>query len=224
LRTSSEPLVRINIVGLGRLTAERIRASLSRSPFHVSDSPEPMPEEEIDIYVAPADFAAELLSPAPARRVPESVVRVRPVSVPVIACGPAALMRSSFLSGCADFLREPWQPEELGLRALGVLQRMRKRFEFPWGSLSLQGTLLETPTGEVMLTFHESRILRALLMGRGGPVSRQALSYFLWGNPGPAGSRVVDVHVAAIRKKVSSAVPEAGRFIRAVRREGYVIP
>jgi hypothetical protein len=224
LRTSSKALARINIVGMGRLTTERIRASLSRSPFHFMDSPEPMPEEEIDIYVAPADIAAELLSAAPADRITGRGIPARPASVPVIACGPAALMRSSFLLGCADYLREPWLPEELGLRALGVLQRIRRRFEFSWGSVSLQGTLLQTPAEDIMLTFHESRILRALLMGRGAPVSRQALSYFLWGNSGPAGSRAIDVHVAAIRKKLSAVVPEAGRFIRAVRREGYVIP
>jgi len=188
------------------------------------DSPDPMPEEEIDIYVAPADIAAEILTAAPADRITGRVARARPASVPVIACGPAALMRSSFLSGCADYLRDPWQPEELGIRALGVLQRIRRKFEFSWGTVSLQGALLQTPSGDVGLTFHESRILRALLMGRGAPVSRQALSYFLWGNSGPAGSRAVDVHIAAIRKKVSELVPEAGRFIRAVRREGYVIP
>jgi DNA-binding response OmpR family regulator len=188
------------------------------------DSPEPLPEEEIDIYVAPADIAVEILTAAQADRIPGRAARARPASVPVIAFGPAALMRSSFLSGCADYLRDPWQPEELGIRALAVLQRIRRKFELSWGAVSLQGALLQTPAGDVALTFHESRILRALLMGRGTPVSRQALSYFLWGNPGPAGSRSIDVHVAAIRKKVSAVVPEAGRFIRAVRREGYLIP
>jgi DNA-binding response OmpR family regulator len=141
-----------------------------------------------------------------------------------MACGPVALMRSSFLSGCADYLRDPWLPEELGIRALGILQRMLRRFRFPWGEISLQGAYLATPSGEVTLTLHESRILRALLMGRGSPVSRQALSYFLWGNPGPAGSRAIDVHVAVIRRKIAAVAPEAGRFIRAVRREGYLIP
>jgi hypothetical protein len=225
LKASSGPLARINIVGMGRLTTERIRASLSRSPFHFTESLEPLDQEETDIYIAPAETAMEMLSPREGRTARAAAPSAHPhLSVPVIACGPTALMRSCFLFGCADYLRDPWRPEELEMRALSVLQRVRKRFEFPWGPLLLQGARLETPAGEVTLTFHESRILRALLMSRGTPVPRQALSYFLWGNPGPSGSRAIDVHIAAIRKKVSAAVPAVGRFIRAVRRVGYVIP
>jgi hypothetical protein len=209
-----EPPARVNLVGVGRITAERIRASLSRSPFLFLDTAEPLPESEVDLYVAPADAAVDML----ARR------GAPPIAVPVVACGPAALMRSAFLCGCADYLRDPWHPVELEIRALAVLQRTRRRWTFPWGELSMQGTDLDTPAGGVTLTVHESRILRALLMSRGTPVPRQALSYLLWGKPGPAGSRVLDVHVAAIRRKVAAAVPAAGRFIRAVRREGYLIP
>jgi hypothetical protein len=214
LKTSHEPPARVNLVGMGRITAERIRASLSRSPFLFLDTAEPLPAFEVDLYVIPADTAADMLA---ARGAP-------PLAVPVIAYGPATLLRSAFLCGCADYLRDPWHPDELGMRALAVLQRMKRRWTFPWGELSLQGTELDTPAGGVTLTVHESRILRALLMSRGTPVPRQALSYLLWGRPGPAGSRVLDVHVAAIRKKVAAAVPAAGRFIRAVRREGYLIP
>ncbi len=190
---------------------ERIRASLARSPFYFLDTPHPLPEGDADAYVADAEAAMELLSR-------------RGAGVPVIACGPASLMRSAFLCGCADYLRDPWQPEELGLRALAALQRVQRRFEFAWGAVSLQGAVLSTPAGEVMLTVHEARILRALLMDRGSPVPRPALACLLWGKPGPAASRAMDVHVASIRRKIRAVLPKAGPFIRAVRREGYVIP
>ncbi len=193
--------------------------------MHFIDSPAPLPQDEADLYLAPADTAIELLSGSPAeRRGIQRPDRVPPVSIPVIAFGPAALMRSSFVAGAADYLRDPWSPEEFSLRVMSVLQRTQRRFRFPWGSLVLDCTSLETPAGTVSLTHHESKILRALLLGRGAPVPRQAIAYFLWGNPGPAGSRAIDVHVASLRRKIAAAAPKAGSLIRAVRRQGYMIP
>jgi DNA-binding response OmpR family regulator len=188
--------------------------------LHFIDSTAALPQDEVDMYLAPADAAIGLLSGSPAER----QGRAQPVSIPVIAFGPAALMRSCFVAGAADYLRDPWSPEELSLRALSVLQRTQRRFRFPWGSLVLDCTSLDTPSGMLCLTHHESRVLRALLLGRGAPVPRQAISYFLWGNPGPAGSRAIDAHVAALRRKISAVAPEAEKFIRAVRRQGYMIP
>jgi hypothetical protein len=198
------------------MLCERIRASLSGSPLRFIDSPVPLPQDEVDLYLAPADEAMGLLEGS----------RTEPprAPVPVIAFGPAALMRCCFVAGAADFLRDPWSPEEFCLRALSVLQRTQRRFRFPWGSLVLDCTALETSSGKLSLTHHESRILRALLLGRGAPVPRQAISYFLWGNSGPAGGRAIDAHVAALRRKIRAVAPEAGRFIRAVRRQGYMIP
>jgi hypothetical protein len=237
-------LSRVNVVDVGRMLMERIRASLSRSPFRFIDSSVPLAEEEVDMYVVPADLAVELLRggylepgssvgaqgrvPGRADAPPSTRTSIRPASppavrVPVIAFGPTGLMRTAFMAGAADYLREPWGPEELGLRALCVIQRMRRRVEFPWGHVVLDGGNLETPAGAISLTFHESKILRALLLNRGSPVTREALAYHLWGNPGPKDSRAIDVHVAAIRRKVRAFIPVAGPFIKAVRNLGYTV-
>jgi DNA-binding response OmpR family regulator len=160
------------------------------------------------LYVVPAAAVEEL----PAR------------GVPVIAWGPEGLMRSAFLAGCDDFLRDPWTPEELALRAAAVLSRARRRHLLPWGEVSWEGKDLRTPEGIVDLTIHESRILRALLRARGEPVSRAALAYAMQGAPGPDRGRAIDVHVAAVRKKVRARVPGAGRLIIGVRGLGYMIP
>ena len=146
---------------------------------------------------------------------------MHPAGVPVIAFGPAGLMRSAFAAGAADYLREPWGPEELELRAARILRDARRGTEFSWGTLTMDGCRVEVPGGSAFLTVHESRILRALLLNRGTPVPREALAYRIWNAPGPKKSRALDVHVAGIRRKLSALIP--GRLIRAVRKEGYVI-
>jgi DNA-binding response OmpR family regulator len=198
-------------VGFSPLEIERIRASLSRSPFYFLDSETPLPDEEVDAYVAHARDAAALLRGGGR------------AGAPVLACGASAHMRAAFLAGAADYLREPWEPEELGLRLMAAMEKRAASCVFPWGTLTLKGNLLSTEKTEIPLTFHESRLLRVLLMNRGTPVPRSALAYRLWGSPGPKGSRALDVHVASIRKKVAAAFPAAGRFVKPVRNEGYVI-
>ncbi|HUJ75986.1 MAG TPA: hypothetical protein VL359_14075 [bacterium] len=220
---------RINLVGVDALVVERMRASLRRSPFVFLGSDEPLPPECADLYVVPAARVGNL---------PRH-------GLPVIAAGPAGLLRSAFLAGCADYLREPWTAEELALRALGAMARGARRFTFPWGELSLESDRLDSPAGPIRLTWHESRILAALLRSRGDPVPRQALGYAAGmsplgrGSTPPLGrgstppssaprtrpaSRAIDAHVCSIRRKVRAAVPEADPFIVCVRSQGYLIP
>jgi len=187
---------------------ERIRASLRRSPFHVLTTEEPVPADEAELYVVPAAEWQGL----PGR------------GVPVIAWGPAELMRGAFLAGCDDYLKEPWTPEELDLRAHAALSRAEKRYRFPWGEVCFEGKDLRTPGGVAVLTLHESRILRALLRNRGLPVPREALAYSIADAPSSRVSRAVDVHIVALRKKVRCVMREAGRFILCVRGQGYMVP
>ena len=188
---------------------ERVRASLRGSPFHfaLTDAVHPEAEGQPDLYVVPVQMLEEAAAPG----------------VPVIACGPAGLLRAAFLGGCADYLREPWLPQELELRALAVLSRAR-RFEFPWGTASFEGRGLRTPRGLVPLTHAEAAVLRLLLRARGEPVPRPAIACELWGSPARGAGRAVDVHVANVRRKVRLVENEAGRFITCVRGKGYMIP
>ncbi len=198
------------MIGLDTMVFERVRASLRGSPFRFSlkNPMEESPAEEPDLYIAPTQDMEGLSA----------------TGTPVIACGPGGLLRSAFLGGCADYLREPWTPEELELRALAVLSRARKRFQFPWGAISIEGKDLCTPTGTVPLTHHESRLVRLLLRARGEPVPRTAIACELWGSPAHASGRAVDMHVTAVRKKLNRLEPRAGRFITCVRGRGYMIP
>jgi hypothetical protein len=190
------------------VVSERIEASLRRGPFIFTRAREPLPTDGVDLYVAPASAIPELPSNGP----------------PVIAWGPAALMRTSFLAGCEDYLREPWTPEELGLRALAALARVTRRYRFSWGEIFFEGNDLRAPGGLVPLTVRESRILRMLLRARGTPVPRPALAWSIGGGKGRTEGRTIDVHVSAIRRKVRRAVPLSGRFIVSVRGQGYMVP
>jgi len=192
---------------------ERIRASLRRSPFVFLGSDEPLAPECADLYVAPVGRVGDL---------PRH-------GLPVIAAGPAEMLRSAFLAGCADYLREPWTAEELSLRALAAMARGARRFTFPWGELALESDRLHTAAGPVRLTWHESRILAALLRARGEPVPRQALAYTagvssITTSRARSASRAIDAHVSSIRRKVRAVLPQADRFIVCVRSQGYLIP
>ena len=206
-RSESSPT--INIVGIEPVLYERILASLGSSPYHFTSTVEPLPDDEVNLFVVGAGQLG---------RLPQG-------GVPVIAHGPAGLMRSAFLEGCIDYLRDPWTPEELALRAEAAIARQRACFEFPWGEARLEGNDLCAPGGRAPLTHHEALILRALLRQRGRPVPRSALACLLGGSAlRGGGSRRIDVHVSALRRRVRSVVPDAGRFIVCVRGEGYMVP
>ena len=178
------------MIGLDTVMFERVRASLRGSPFHFErEGPaDGSPAEQPDLYVARAEDLGLLSSGG----------------TPVMACGPAGLLRSAFLGGCADYLREPWLPEELELRALAILSRERRRFQFPWGTVCFEGQDLRTPTGLVRLTHGESRILRLLLRARGEPVPRAAIAFDLWGSPARAAGQG-NRHARRLRQEESQA-------------------
>jgi CheY-like chemotaxis protein len=205
----SENAPTVNLVGFDPVLCERIRASLGRSPFHFISTAEPLSDDEVDLFVVAARHAGGLAQGG----------------VPVIAHGPAALMRGAFLAGCADYLRDPWTPEELALRAHAAISRQVAGGEFPWGGMRIDGDELHTPGGRAALTHHEAVILRALLRQRGRPVPRAALACLLGGGAlRVAASRRIDVHISALRRRVRAVVPEAGRFIVCVRGQGYMVP
>ena len=146
------------------------------------------------------------------------------IGVPVIAHGPAGLLRAAFVAGCVDYLREPWTPEELSLRALSALARQRECYGFSWGEAHFEGDTLCAPGGSARFPHCEAVLLRALLRRRGQPVPRSALESLLGGRARKAGSRCIDVHLSAVRRRVRAVAPGAGQFIVCVRGQGYMVP
>lgn len=182
--------------------------------FRALSSAEPVGGGDTDLYILPVELLqtfADDFSRAAAH-------------IPIIAYGEPAALRGAFLAGCADYLREPWSLEELALRA-------RKLLSTPL--LSLKGVPLrvtdvsvESRYGRAELSLPEQRILRALLRQKGTVVSREALLCVLWGRKPDGRSRVVDVHVSSLRRKLRRVLPKehTEQLIRAIKGIGYVVP
>ncbi len=143
----------------------------------------------------------------------------RTVSPPfLLAFGPGECLRSAFLAGCDDYLREPWDPEELEARVLRLVG-LRARGHGPGGGgYELDGRTMRLPDGrEVRLSAHEAVVAGMLFANRGVVVSRRALSYALWGRVPQGPSRAIDVHVSALRRKLGLPA------ISCVRGQGYLV-
>ncbi len=194
----------VNFVSHNRLLTEKVGSFFARSrtaAVVVSDCP--LSEDGLDAYVVPADEVTALLAGTQ-----------RPATwLPVIAYGERAALLEAFAYGCRDYLKEPWDMTELDVRLSAVL-RVRE----PDREMSLAGDRLKTTRGELLLKPNEARILRTLLKARGQAVSREVLYYAIWGKIKNPESRVVDVHVSALRRKLSGLT---GLTITQVRGEGY---
>ena len=187
-------------------------------------------------------FALDIVTEPPSPRDPRYAAVVMPAEVadrvltgpiqpawPIIAYGPDSELPRLFLSGCADYLRDPWTPEELELRALRIIGATTAANVFgDEGALRLSGRELTGPAGTVTLGAQEAEVLRMLLANRGAVVTRDALFYAIWGHPPRRRSRAVDMHVTALRRHLfavadrrDSARPPATRLIVTVRGRGY---
>jgi hypothetical protein len=199
---------RVNLVDCDPLQTERVRASFSGSPFRLLPTADTLPPSSVDLYVVPATSLGDL---------PER-------GVPVIARGPAALVRAALLAGCMDYLREPWTAEECAARVQAAVSRVEPRWTLPWARARLEGCRVVGPGCEVRLTWHETQVLRALLRSRGSPVPRAVLGYAVGAGAARAGSRALDAHVSAVRRKLRSIAPAGAEPIVCVRGQGYMIP
>jgi two-component system, OmpR family, response regulator len=173
-------------------------------------STEPLPPGEAELWIVPA---ADVGGAVAAAR-----------GLPVIAHGPAAGLRAAFLAGCVDYLREPWTPGELAVRAAAALERTARFSTTDLGGVRLEGTRLAGPRGAVVLTGHQAAVLRLLAARPGTAVGRAALAWAVAGRPPARGSRSVDVQVAALRTALAAVSPaDAGPRITAVRGRGYLL-
>lgn len=152
------------------------------------------------------------------------------LALPVLAYGNDQGLAPAFLRGCVDYLREPWTLTELQLRVQRWLDR-RDASATPaasGGGIRLRGTTLHGPGGAVTLSVAQARLLDMLLYNAGRVTSREALFYRLWGRLPAERSRVIDVHIAALRRKCRTAMGgdgagATGLTITAVRGEGYLL-
>jgi len=136
---------------------------------------------------------------------------------------------AGFAVGADDYLTKPFSLRELTVRVKAILRRVdriRGAGE-PAGPVERNGMMIdaarrrvEVDGAEVGLTPLEFEILYTLARDPGVVLSRDSLMDGVWGYRDYAGGRVVDSHVARIRRKLGEDGNEP-RFIRTVHGVGY---
>jgi two-component system alkaline phosphatase synthesis response regulator PhoP len=127
--------------------------------------------------------------------------------------------------GADDYVTKPFGTKELRARIKALLRRAsgeseseRCRFgevevDFARGELSLAGRPVE-------LTPIELKLLDVFIRARGRVLSRDQLIAAAWGRDTFTSARIVDNHIANLRRKIGDD-PAEPRFIRNVRGLGY---
>jgi two-component system alkaline phosphatase synthesis response regulator PhoP len=159
-----------------------------------------------------------------ARRI--SAARELPILMLTARGGEDDVLRG-FEAGADDYLIKPFSPRVLVARVRAILRRVGLEGEEREGAVEVGGLSLDARTREVTvdsapvdLTSLEFDLLHALVDHPGWVYSREQLLEQVWGYDYLGDSRVIDVHVANLRKKLGDD-PVDPRFIRTVRGVGY---
>jgi DNA-binding response OmpR family regulator len=134
---------------------------------------------------------------------------------------------AGFAVGADDYLTKPFSLRELAVRVRAILrraERMAAPSDEPLerGGLTIDAARrrLSVDGAEVKLTPLEFDILLSLAREPGVVFTREQLMDRVWGYRDYAGGRVVDSHVARIRRKLGEDGVEP-RFVRTVHGVGY---
>jgi DNA-binding response OmpR family regulator len=130
-----------------------------------------------------------------------------------------------FELGADDYIAKPFSVREFLARIRAILRRYygegKKRKVLTFKELKLEPDNFKVFCGdrEIKLTKSEFKILQVLLENKGKTVSRSVLMDSIAPSGKDVVSRVVDVHITKIRKKLGSC----GGYIKTIRGVGYTI-
>jgi DNA-binding response OmpR family regulator len=210
--------------------SEAVRARLSNEGFRVvlaADGPQALElaeAEEPDLVVLdlmlPGMDGLEVCRRLQSRRwVPVLMLTARTEEADKVA---------GFAVGADDYLTKPFSLRELTVRVRAILRRVERISStsssdpIELGGLSIDPSRRKVSQDgeEVQLTPLEFEILLAMARDPGVVFTREQLMDRVWGYRDYAGGRVVDSHVARIRRKLGEDGAEP-RFVRTVHGVGY---
>ena len=126
---------------------------------------------------------------------------------------------AGFRSGADDYLKKPFQIDELVVRLAALIRRSQRN---PAGVTNFGSLAFDTTTGAISLdglplalTSLETRILRYLVQKQGSLVSRIELADHIYERDTDRGLNSLEVVISRIRRKIGN------NKIVAVRGEGY---
>jgi DNA-binding response OmpR family regulator len=128
-------------------------------------------------------------------------------------------MRAAWLAGAMDYLKEPWEPEELFLRIRGP-RTAAVSCTWQGKSLRLEGIELRADDRTVQLSAAEAELMRMLIKRRGMAVPRRILAWAA----GCTDGRVVDTLISRIRVKLAEVAGTSAKCLVAIRGVGYSFP
>ena len=134
---------------------------------------------------------------------------------------------AGFAVGADDYLTKPFSLRELAVRVRAILRRSERAAQATSGETLRLGALsidaarrrVYVDGTEVLLTPLEFEILLTLARDPGVVFTREQLMDRVWGYRDYAGGRVVDSHVARLRRKLGE--DGTTRFVRTVHGVGY---
>jgi DNA-binding response OmpR family regulator len=131
---------------------------------------------------------------------------------------------TGFEAGADDYVTKPFSLRELVARVKVGLRRQRGAARAPQGfgdiEIDARARRVSMAGKEVALTRKEFDILELLVERAGEVIPRDEFCDRLWGQDVYVTQRVIDTHVAALRKKLE-ADPNNPRYILSVRGIGY---